>query len=139
MALLDFDGDNVVQDEEFYRFYEAVHVWNAMTDTLTGEIHYFEMPADFDEVLFKYYDQDLNGTVLVGEFYTAAYDSRVFANLDTDFDFELDIVDLEYTRIENEWIDLNADDLVDLNEWQLSYIDRHQFFINSAGADTMTT
>jgi len=110
-----------------------------MTDTLTGEIHYFEMPADFDEVLFKYYDQDLNGTVLVGEFYTAAYDSRVFANLDTDFDFELDIVDLEYTRIENEWIDLNADDLVDLNEWQLSYIDRHQFFINSAGADTMTT
>jgi len=139
LALLDFDGDSSVEYEEFYRFYEAVHVWNAMTDTLTGEINSFEMPADFDEVLFKYYDQDLNGIVLVDEFYTAAYDSRVFANLDDNFDFELDIIDLGYTRIENEWIDLNADDLVDINEWQLSYIDRHQFFINSQGNEVMTT
>lgn len=43
------------------------------------------------------------------------------------------------TRLENKWIDLDANLKIDQHEWQMSFIDRHQFFVYSNDAETMST
>lgn len=73
------------------------------------------------------------------EFYTAAKNSLEFEAQLTPPAVTFALAQLSYTRIENEWIDLDADDVIDLNEWQLSFIDRHQFYVYSGDAATMTT
>lgn len=73
------------------------------------------------------------------EYYKASLNSLQFEAYLTAPELTFDLADLSYTRIENGWIDQNSDSEVDLNEWQLSYIDRHQFYVYSGDAETMTT
>jgi hypothetical protein len=46
---------------------------------------------------------------------------------------------MSMTRLENKWIDLDANLKIDQHEWQMSFIDRHQFYVYSSNAETMTT
>lgn len=73
----------------------------------------FTYPDGFDQDLFNYYDQNLDGDVTINEYYIAAKDTLVFKGYLAEDEMDFALVDLGLTRIENEWMDLNADDMID--------------------------
>lgn len=96
----------------------ADHIWDAIIEN-EGDAD-MTLPDLFDENLFKYFDQDLSGTVTKDEYYIAQTNSIEFYYYVLDADtgsFDFPIEDMELTRLENKWIDLNADDLIDQHEW----------------------
>jgi hypothetical protein len=110
-ALLDYDASGNVDSTENFVYLIATHVWNSMTSGT--DVVTFSYPTGFDQNLFNYYDQNLDGNVLIDEYYIAAKDSLDFKAKLSQGEMDFNLTDLALTRIENEWMDLNADGKID--------------------------
>jgi len=136
MALLDYNQDGIVSDDEWFAYQIAARVWTQTTNLTEAEA--WSMPADFDELSFHYFDQNLDGEVTFDEYCLASVDSLNFDSYLIADNTTFPVEALGWTTIENNWIDLNSDGEVEWTEWQAAFVDQHQFYLASEGADTMT-
>lgn len=136
MTLLDYNQDGEVTIDEWYVYMIATRVWSELTNVTQAEI--FTQPEDFSNTYFNYFDQNLDTEVTFSEYCIASADSITFSSYLVDDNINIVLADLGWTTLENNWIDLNSDSEVDFYEWQAAYVDLHNFYLMSEGADVST-